>query len=75
MSLNFNNQYLDGQQMTNKVLAAHSKVTSSLFVTSATGLRAPIVAPRTDKNTVRMSHFTSLKTQIKDPEMLKKTLQ
>ena len=74
MSLNLTNQYLDGSATTNKVLATHSKVSSSLFVSTAVGLRGPIVAPRNTKSSLRMSHFTNIKTQIKNPEILKYTL-
>ena len=57
----------------NKVAAVHAKVSSSLF-TSSGMLRATPANVRANRNTLRMSHFTNLKTQIKDPEMLKKTL-
>ena len=71
---NYNNKY----SVTKSVAAAHNKVNSSLFTTSILAkpmIRAAPTAPRAQKNTVRMSHFTSLKTRIADRDMLKKSLE
>ena len=57
----------------NKIVVSHSKVNSSLFTTSSL-VRPSVANIRGNKNTIRMSHFTNLKTQIKNKDMLEKTL-
>jgi hypothetical protein len=59
--------------MNNKVVVSHSKVNSSLFTTTSLG-RPGVASFRGNKNMIRMSHFTNIKTQIKNKEMLEKTL-